>query len=127
MKDFDSWNEQKKRVDAQEFGRLYRAREVWWCALGINVGYEQDGAGEQRTRPVLVLKAFSAHVCLVVPLTTSSKRNRFYIEAGVVGDKEAAVIISQIRLIDTRRLEKKIEVMRSEIFEKIRKSVKDML
>ena len=74
LKDFDRWNEQKKRVDAQESGRLYRAREVWWCKLGINVGFEQDGTGVEHSRPVLVLKAFSAFVCLIVPLSTSTKK-----------------------------------------------------
>ena len=127
LKDFDRWNEQKKRVDAQESGRLYRAREVWWCKLGINVGFEKDGTGVAHSRPVLVLKAFSAFVCLIVPLSTSTKKNRYYVSVGVIDGKEARAIISQVRLVDTRRLENKICVLDKKIFEAIKKAVKDLL
>ena len=127
LKDFDRWNEQKKRVDAQESGRLYRAREVWWCKLGINVGFEQDGTGVEHSRPVLVLKAFSAFVCLIVPLSTSTKKNRYYVSVGVIDGKEARAIISQVRLVDTRRIETKICVLDKKIFEAIKKAVKDLL
>lgn len=126
MKDFDQWNEDKKRIDAQKSGRLYRAREIWWCKLGTNVGFEQDGTGAGYARPVLVLKAFSAHVCLVVPLSTSSKRNHFYQDIGKISGEDAVAIISQIRLVDTRRLENKICVLDHTMFEVIKKAVKDM-
>jgi hypothetical protein len=29
-KDFDSWNEIKKKTDA-EVPRFYTVREIWWC------------------------------------------------------------------------------------------------
>ena len=25
--------------------KFYKPKEVWWCNLGINVGFEQDGSG----------------------------------------------------------------------------------
>ena len=62
-----------------------------------------------------------------IPLTTSSKRDRFYVDAGVVNGKPAAAIISQIRLVDTRRLVEKIGMLNRVHFEAIRKSVKDLL
>jgi mRNA interferase MazF len=126
-KDFDAWNEQKKKVDAQESGRLYRAREVWWCKLGINIGFEQDGTGAEHSRPVLVLKAFSAFACLIVPLSTSTKKNRYYVSVGSIDGKEARAIISQVRLVDTRRLENKICVLDKAMFGAIKKVVKDLL
>lgn len=104
QKDFDSWNEHKKRVSRDEGAKLYHAREIWWATLGLNVGYEQDGTGKEFQRPVLVLKGFSKFVCLVVPLTTSQKKNRYHMSVGPVDGKDASAIISQVRLIDTRRL-----------------------
>src|SRR5436189_4708293 len=83
-KDFDRWNELKKQVNSGELLPLYHAREIWWAHLGVNVGYEQDGTGPSYERPVLIIRGFSPHVCLIVPLTTSQKRDRFYITAGVV-------------------------------------------
>ena len=106
---------------------LYRNREIRWCRLGTNIGFEQDGTGEDRARPVLILKGFSRHVCLVIPLTTSEKRNAYHMPLGIVGGRPAFAIISQLRLIDTRRLDQKIMDLNKEAFEILRKAVKDML
>jgi mRNA interferase MazF len=127
-KDFDRWNDEKKRTDAnKEYFPLYHEREVHWCRLGVNVGFEQDGTGEGFSRPVLVLKGFSRRVCLVVPLSTSKKRNQYYIPVGDIEGKSAAAIISQIRLVDTRRLDKHIATVPVDVFEDIRKAVKGIL
>ena len=126
-KDFDHWNELKKRVNAAEGLPLYHAREIWWAHLGLNVGYEQDGTGPAYERPVLIIRGFSPYVCLVVPLTTSKKRDRFLITAGVVEDKQAAAIVSQIRLIDTRRLINKVGTLERALFDPIRKAARKLL
>ncbi|MEK7604624.1 MAG: type II toxin-antitoxin system PemK/MazF family toxin [Patescibacteria group bacterium] len=126
-KDFDGWNEEKKAIDEHAHAPLYHEREIRWCRLGINIGFEQDGTGPGRSRPALILKAFSRSVCLVVPLTTSVKKNPYYIPIGAVGERAASVIISQLRLVDTKRLEQKITTLDKKTFMHIRKAVKDML
>ena len=98
---------------------------MWWCSLGVNVGFEQDGTGNPAQRPILKLKGFSKHVCLAVPLTTATKKNPYHISLGIIGGKEAFVITSQIRLIDTKRLINKIGFIDRDIFETIRKAVRE--
>ncbi|MDO8566662.1 MAG: type II toxin-antitoxin system PemK/MazF family toxin [bacterium] len=127
QKDFDGWNEQKKEIDARKDILLYHERDIRWCRLGTNVGFEQDGTGAGRARPVLVLKAFNRHVCLVVPLTTSTKQNPYYVSIGPVNGHPASVIISQLRLIDTKRLTVKITRLNKVKFDGIRKTIKAML
>lgn len=127
QKDFDGWNEQKKEINIREDILLYHERDVRWCRLGTNVGFEQDGTGAGRARPALVIKAFNRHVCLVVPLTTSTKQNPYHISIGMVNDRQASVIISQLRLIDTKRLTVKIMRLNKTKFDEIRKTIKDML
>ncbi len=97
QKDFEAWNKRKKRIHIENENRLYREREIWWCSLGLNVGFEQDGTGSDSERPVLILKGFSKQVCLIVPLTTSQKKNSYHVTLGNVGGKNAFAIISQIR------------------------------
>lgn len=127
-KDFDGWNAAKKQThDKADYLPLYHERQIRWCRLGINVGFEQDGTGEGFSRPVLVLKAFSRRVCLVVPLTTSQKKNRYHFSVGQVADREAFAIISQLRLIDTRRLYLLVHTLDKGMFNTIRKAIKDML
>src|SRR3989344_7307679 len=100
-KDFDSWNESKKKAHKNhDYLPLYHEREIRWCRLGLNIGFEEDGTGKDFARPVLILKGFSRHVCLVLPLTTSTKKNPYNIPIGKVDNREASAIISQLRLID---------------------------
>lgn len=44
-KDFDKWNTVKKGVDRNGLPKLYHTREIWWCSLGVNIGFEQNGGG----------------------------------------------------------------------------------
>ena len=127
QKDFDGWNEEKKETNAREDILLYHERDVRWCRLGTNIGFEQDGTGTDHSRPVLILRGFSRSACLVVPLTTSAKQNPYHVSVGIIGNRPAFAIISQVRLIDTKRLDQKITILDKNIFEKIRKAVKDML
>lgn len=127
QKDFDLWNTSKKDIHSTNENKLYHEREVWWCSLGVNIGFEQDGTGSHGERPVLILKGFSKHVCLVVPLTTSKKKNPYHRSLGKIDNREAFAIISQVRLIDTKRLINKIQVVEQVLFEGIRKAVKGLL
>ena len=126
-KDFDTWNEEKKEIDRKSLSRFYHPREVWWCSLGVNVGFEQDGTNEHYQRPVLVIRAFSRHVCLVAPLTTSVKKNKYHFDLGKIGDREAFVIISQIRLVDTKRFTDRLTIINKEMFEEIRKTIRKLI
>lgn len=92
-KNFDSWNRMKKSVNDEE-SRLYTVREIWWCALGVNVGFEQDGTGDEFRRPVVILAGYSAQTCLVVPLTTSSREHQLRPSVGIVDGKEARALLS---------------------------------
>src|SRR3989344_8021848 len=127
QKDFDGWNEHKKETNSREDTLLYRERDVRWCRLGTNVGFEQDGTGRDHSRPVLVLRAFSRSVCLIIPLTTSTKQNPYHVSVGIIGKRSAFAIISQLRLIDTKRLDQKISTLDKNSFKDVRKAVKAIL
>ena len=53
---------------------------------------------------VKIHKDFNRHICIVVPLSTVEKKNPYQFSIGIIADKEAFVITSQIRLIDTNLL-----------------------
>jgi mRNA interferase MazF len=128
QKDFDKWNNIKKQTNANDdYLPLYHERQIRWCRLGANVGFEQDGTGKGFSRPVLILKGFSRHVCLVLPLTTSTKKNKYHAPVGIIDGLRAAAIISQLRLIDTKRLDTHIATLDKKVFGHIQKAVKDML
>lgn len=124
-KDFDGWNTEKKKTHGEN-PRLYTVREMWWCRLGVNVGSEQDGRGSAFQRPVVILRGFGPDACLVVPLTTSAHEHSLRIPIGLVDGHEARANISQIRVIDTRRLAEKIGFLEHEAFQAIIKAVRDL-
>jgi mRNA interferase MazF len=126
-KDFDGWNETKKRTDSRRGAPFYHEREVWWCTLGVNVGSEENGSGEEYRRPALILKGLSIETCLIVPLTTSAKDHPLRVAVGLIGGKEARAIRSQMRVIHTKRLVWKIEYLEIDTFEQIRKAARGML
>lgn len=123
---YNSWNQQKISISKLATGHFYREREVWWCSLGKNIGFEQDGKGIQYERPVLVIKAFSKSVCLVIPLTTSTKKNPYHVDIGYIDNRLSYAIISQIRLIDTRRLVNRVFILDNAVFDKIRKNIREL-
>jgi mRNA-degrading endonuclease toxin of MazEF toxin-antitoxin module len=125
-KDFDGWNTQKKILDEDRDVKLYHERQIWWCVLGVNVGFEQDGTGDGYQRPVLILKAMSRETCYVVPLTTSTKKHRLRIPIGLVEDQQAVAIMSQMRLIDTKGLVDKVGFLNQETFAQIQKAAKNL-
>jgi len=127
QKDFNGWNDEKKRVHARTRTPFCHERELWWCSLGVKVGFEQDGSGTAFRRPVLVLKHLSRETFLAVPLTKSSRKHPLRIPLGEIDGEEAQAILSQMRVIDTHRLVRKIGILDLERFEDMRKAVKAML
>ena len=126
-KNFDVWNNKKKIIHNQPAGPFCHERELWWCTLGLNIGFEQDGSNVEYRRPVLILKGLSKETCFVIPLTTSANIHKFRPSIGIVEGKEACALLSQIRVIDTKRLVNKIGYLDKEIFSNIRKTIKEML
>ena len=127
-KDFKKWHGQKQKVENERPRVFFSEREVWFCYLGGNVGFEQDGRGEEFLRPIVVLKKFNNEVLWVVPLTRTKKKNKYYFTFSFGGDKEVSVaILSQIRLMDAKRLKYKIGDMETEDFKTLKSKIRQFL
>lgn len=125
-KDFDEWNRVKKITHEKEKPRFYTVREVWWCSFGVNVGTEQDGKGERFLRPCVIVCAFGPNACLVVPLTTSDKEHFLRVSVGIVQGKSARANISQMRIVDTRRLVEKAGFLKKDLFLELKKRIREL-
>lgn len=125
-KDFNRWNELKKHAD-EEKSRLYTVREIWWCQLGLNIGSELNGKGTNFLRPAIILRGFGSDACLVAPLTTSSREHPLRLAVGIVDGSPARANLSQLRVVDTRRLVEKIGFLEQNFFTAIRKAARNLL
>jgi len=126
QKDFDKWNEKKKAIDKKEIssGMFFNEREIWWGSLGVNVGYEQDGKNDDFERPLLIIKKFNRSIVWVLPLTTIAKENKFHYKLKSSG---SLVILSQIRLVSTKRFLRLVETINENEFKEIIIRIKEFL
>ena len=111
------------RVAAHLFSRTRGVVVHSWgkCRIG------GEGSGEEYRHPALILKGLSIETCLIVPLTTSTKDHPLRVAVGLIGGKKARALLSQMRVIDTKRLVRKIEYLDVNTFEQIRKAARGML
>ncbi|MEO6536161.1 MAG: type II toxin-antitoxin system PemK/MazF family toxin [Candidatus Paceibacterota bacterium] len=126
-KDFDAWNSKKQSINSRTDAPFYHEREIWWCALGLNIGFEQDGKGDNYRRPVLIIRGFNRETCFAIALTGRSRTGRFYIPLGEVDGREASAVLSQIRIIDTKRLVRKISTLNDKTFESVCTALQEVL
>lgn len=106
-KHFEEWIKIKENVHFT--GRIpdIREGEVWWCAIGENVGVEINGKSDVFSRPVLVMKKLSRYGFLGVPLTSREHNGNWYI-AFVFKNKKQFASLAQIRVFSVSRLYKKM-------------------
>lgn len=104
VKRFKEWIGVKQRIHDNETKHLlFAERDVWMCHMGENVGHETNGKNELFHRPVLVLHKFNKHLFYGLPMSTKIKNNPFYVVIDF-DSKQQAVMISQMRAFDVRRL-----------------------
>ena len=118
-KDFNNWNTTKKNIHNKKHRLFFKKREIWWCCLGVNIGYEQDGTNTSFSRPVIIVNKFNLDTCVIIPLSTTTKTGKFYFPVGLIDKEEAKAILSQVRLIDKKRLINKVGTLEKVLFKKL--------
>jgi mRNA interferase MazF len=61
-KDFQKWHAKMALLDDQGPRLFFHEREIWFCHLGANIGFEQDGKGKLFGRPVIIFRKFNQQV-----------------------------------------------------------------
>ena len=126
MNNFDSWNNIKKSINSNLIIPHYKERDVFFIKMGINVGYEENGKGDFFVRPVLILRKFNAFMFWGVPLTTKSKKGKYYYNFNF-NNKDQVLILSQLRLFDSKRLLNKIGMISNKDFLYAKEKIKELI
>lgn len=120
---FDNWNilKQKKHFSKKIIG--IKERDIVFIHMGQNVGYEQDGKGEEFLRPVVIIKAFNKDMFLGIALTTKLKEDKFHFKFNFTNKNNLLVnncaILSQVKFYDTKRIKYKSGMMNKNDFIKM--------
>jgi len=127
MKQYDKWNEVKKRTDNKTIIPNIRQREIYWANIGENIGFEQNGKGSEFMRPLLIFKKFSNNMFFGIPLSTQRKKEgSFFFEFSFKNDDISTALIVQGKLFDAKRLDRKIGKISIDDFEKLKLKFKGL-
>ena len=126
LQNFLDWINLKFKIHNKINPPSFKEKEVWWCNLGQNISCEENGKGVNFNRPVVVLKKFNKFLALVVPSSTKLKDNPFYILFRY-NNSSFSAMISQIRVIYSKRLVSKITTLDKDEFLNISKAIIDYL
>lgn len=129
MKDFNRWNELKKKIDAKNnvLDKFPKEGEVWMSDIGMNIGYEQNGSEDNFSRPVLIVKKFNNHMFWAMPLSTKQKDFDFYFNYIDPNGQKVSAILAQMKLVSVKRLKRDIYIIPKELFDQIREKLKSFL
>ena len=129
MKDFNRWNELKKKIDEKNnvLNNFPKDGEVWMSDVGMNIGYEQNGSEDNFSRPMLIVKKFNNHMFWAVPLSTKQKDFDFYFNYTDPNSQKVSAILAQMKLVSVKRLKRDIYILPKELFNQIKKKLKSFL
>jgi len=123
---FIEWTKLKIRIHFSTRIIYFREREVWWASLGINIGFEQDGKNKNFTRPILVFKKFNQDLLWALPLTSKLRNNKYYFQIEY-NQRKYSVILSQLKLISSKRLIRKIRKISVVDYYNIKTAIKKLI
>jgi hypothetical protein len=107
QKDFAGWHIRKLAINSAATTQFFREREIWWTAVGYNVGIEEDGKGAKYSRPVLVLRKLGRRHFYGLPLSTTKAKGTYYFPITTLGVHDN-ILLAHMREFDARRLANKI-------------------
>ena len=107
---FEERKEKKKEINMKHSRKYFRAGEVWFCSIGLNIGHEQDGKNQYFERPVLIIKKFNDEMFWAVPLTSKLKEGKNY-HSLIYKEKRQTAILSQLLRADASRLQRRFFIV----------------
>ena len=123
---FDKWNEIKKSVENKNKLLKFRERDIFFIHFGKNIGYEQNGKGDEFLRPVLVLRKFSNRYFLGIPLSSKEKKGNYFFNFYFKNRYETA-LLNQARVFDIKRAKYLLGNLDKKKFLEIKKAFVELL
>jgi mRNA interferase MazF len=117
-KEYKIWGNYADLLNSTDFEGFFYEREVWWCVLGVNIGSEQDGTGENFERPVLIIKKIRKDLAFIAPLTTKISDYPNRINTSCTG-VNSQILMDQIRVVSSKRFMRKIAFLKKSTFQEV--------
>lgn len=118
-KNYQKWMKIKSSIHNKNIIRSVKEGDIWWAAIGENVGVEIDGKSEKYSRPVVVLKKHSKLCFTGVPLTSKFHKGTWYVSFDFQNKTETAILI-QAKLMSSTRVYERMGKLSKRDYELIR-------
>ncbi|MBR3233408.1 type II toxin-antitoxin system PemK/MazF family toxin [Candidatus Saccharibacteria bacterium] len=102
-KHFWEWIELKERLHFVGNYPPIKEGQIWWCAVGENIGAEINGKNHTFSRPVLIMKKLSQYSFMGIPLTSQPHEGSWYVHFKFKGKMQYAAL-AQAKAFSVSRL-----------------------
>jgi len=126
-KNYWHWHNRKVDINGIIDRPFFHEKEIWYGHLGVNIGFEQDGVGDDFLRPIVIIRKFNNEIFWAIPLTSRFKKSEYYFSFSFIEDQISTAILSQIRLVDARRLSHMIGYIQDADFIGLKEKLKALL
>lgn len=127
---FNQWSKLKIYIHLNKDSQAlyFKEKQVWWASIGQNIGVESNGKNQNFERPVIILKKFSAESFLAVMLSTKHKTGHYYYQLMQNTTHQTSFVnLTQIKLMSSKRLIRKMTDVKDIDFVTIRSRIKRYL
>lgn len=123
---FVSWTKLKIKIHFSEKIFVVKERQIWWASIGQNVGIEQNGKNCNFERPILILKRFNDEQFWALPITSKVKIGKYYY-VFVQNDIRYSISLSQLRVMDKKRLLRYLGEMREADYLRVKEKIVEII
>ncbi|MBR3332360.1 type II toxin-antitoxin system PemK/MazF family toxin [Candidatus Saccharibacteria bacterium] len=121
-KNLEMWfpvKERKHNISTNKIPKITDG-EIWWVAVGENVGVEINGKSKYFSRPVLIYKKLTHLGFLGIPLSTQKHDGAWYVGFRFQ-EKDICAVLSQARTFSTARLYSRLGQIAEDDMQKVKK------
>lgn len=100
---FVRWHRVKTNIEQRKRFKKVKEGEIYWAAVGQNVGSEVYGKTERFSRPILVYKKINGMTFMAIPLSTKPSKGSWYVHF-VHREKFETALLNQAKVMSVKRL-----------------------
>lgn len=126
IKNYKQWMSKKSVINNKGVIRSFREGDVWWGAIGENVGVEIDGKSKRYSRPIVILKKHSRLLFMAVPLTSKQHNGTWYVPF-IFQNKHQTAVLVQTKPMDVTRLYERIGKLSNADYQRIKEAYLKLL
>ena len=127
MKKFNEWNDLKQHLDTKECKINFKEREIYWGSIGENIGFEQNGKGQDFSRPILVVRKLNNQLFFGVPLSTKLRDGTYYYNFEFLENQKSSALLVQAKVYDIKRIDRKLGMINKDNFLELKEKLRILL